>query len=679
MFNKIKEEISLYTLKNPQGVVLSNIIVFNAIILFINSSIIFFLLRHSSQNLGFWKVLYYTIGMILDAGMIENIVDVSESGLVLITICLITIIIGSVTFTGAVIGYVTNRISGFVDGANTNSRKLYASNHTIILNWNSRASEIINDMLYTGKKEVIVVMVNGEAERVRNEINERIYLTLHTEKRLKNRLAIIVKEGSTYSLKQLQDISLEKAKTVIVLGDDDNDTICRYEEVDLENKKSGNANTIKTLVQVSQITSSKDSLDNQRIIVETEDQWTGKLVSKIILHKEVLEKCNIVPISVNCILGQLLSQFCLFPELNMVYSSLFSNKGSEFFCIPKESLEMTGNEDECIKRLLDNNDNIIPLSFLKSKTGDMLYYMALEEKDFFEKGVTLIEPNPINVKIRLDYGKERKNIIILGHNSKIKDIMDGFNSFCDEWDEELLNIMVIDDEKNLKRNNYFAEYRYIKKKISAEIYDTKRIKDAIVEFVDSNDEDTSILILSDDKASEKDIDSYALTNLIYVHDIIRDKVKENPEFEKEKIDVIVEILNPKNYDVVYNYNVNNIVISNRYISKMVTQIGEKIELFEFYNDILKYDEKTEESYLSDAFESREIYIRRVYDYLEDIPPKCSEYDLVHAIYDASPVDNKTLLLGVVKDGGKIELFERNQCSSFVELQPKDKLVLYSKH
>ena len=52
---------------------------------------------------------------------------------------------------------------------------------------------------------------------------------------------------------------------------------------------------------------------------------------------------------------------------------------------------------------------------------------------------------------------------------------------------------------------------------------------------------------------------------------------------------------------------------------------------------------------------------------------------MHAIYDASPVDNKTVLLGVVKDGGKIELFERNQSSSFVELQPKDKLVLYSKH
>ena len=53
--------------------------------------------------------------------------------------------------------------------------------------------------------------------------------------------------------------------------------------------------------------------------------------------------------------------------------------------------------------------------------------------------------------------------------------------------------------------------------------------------------------------------------------------------------MIVEILNPKNYDVVHSYNIDNIVISNRYISKMVTQIRQKIELYEFYQDILTYD------------------------------------------------------------------------------------------
>ena len=144
----------------------------------------------------------------------------------------------------------------------------------------------------------------------------------------------------------------------------------------------------------------------------------------------------------------------------------------------------------------------------------------------------------------------------------------------------------------------------------------------------------------------------------------------------EKIDVIVEILNPKNYDVVSNYNVNNIVISNRYISKMVTQIGEKIELFEFYNDILTYDPVTEGE---DNYGSREIYIRPVRDYLKEVPPKCSAHDLVHAVFEASPKGNKSILLGIVKPGGVIDLFERDQKKHMVELGPKDKLVIYSKH
>ena len=680
MFKKIKEQLSLYSLKNPRAVILTNIIIFNALILFLNSFIIFLLLRKSAVGIGFWKVLYFTVGMILDAGMIENIVDLSESSLILVTICLITIIIGSVTFTGAVIGYVTNYISGFVDGANVNNRPLVASNHTVILNWNSRASEIINDMLYTQKTETIVVMVNDNAEKVRNEINDRIYLTLRTEKHLKNKLSVIVKEGSTYSIKQLQDISLEKAKTVIILGDDDADSYCKYEEVEKESK-NGNANTIKTLVQVSQITSSETSADNQRIIVETDDLWTGNLVDKIISHKEVLEKCNIVPVSVNVILGQLLSQFCIFPELNMVYSNLFSNKGAEFFCIPKDDLRTSGDEEDDLKQMLDWNENIIPLAFLESKTGYNFYYMAEDEKDYYRTGNGNEEgAGKIKVQINPNYGKGKKNIIILGHNTKIKDIMNGFNSFRDEWKSEdgseILNILIIDEEKNLEKNNYYKEYQYINRCIAAEIYDTDKIKSAIIEFVDTYDEDTSILILSDDRARERDVDSAALTNLIYVHDIICDKMKENPDFDPEKIDVIVEILNPKNYDVVSNYNVNNIVISNRYISKMVTQIGEKIELFEFYNDILTYDPVTEEE---DNYGSREIYIRPVRDYLKEVPPKCSAHDLVHAVFEASPKGNKSILLGIVKPGGVIDLFERDQKKHMVELGPKDKLVIYSKH
>ena len=66
----------------------------------------------------------------------------------------------------------------------------------------------------------------------------------------------------------------------------------------------GNSQTIKTLIQVAELTGAESSLDNQKIIVEIDDDWTMELVNKIILAKQVEGKCNITPVRVNKILGQ---------------------------------------------------------------------------------------------------------------------------------------------------------------------------------------------------------------------------------------------------------------------------------------------------------------------------------------------------------------------------------------
>ena len=151
-------------------------------------------------------------------------------------------------------------------------------------------------------------------------------------------------------------------------------------------------------------------------------------------------------------------------------------------------------------------------------------------------------------------------------------------------------------------------------------------------------------------------------------------MKKDPNYDTDRIDVIVEILNPKNYDVVHNYNIDNIVISNRYISKMVTQISEKIELYEFYKDILTYDEED-----SSEFTSKEIYVKPVIGFLKDAPGTCNEADLIREIFDKTSEDNKSLLLGVAHPGGNIELFEDDQRGKEICVGAKDKLIMYSNH
>ena len=191
----------------------------------------------------------------------------------------------------------------------------------------------------------------------------------------------------------------------------------------------------------------------------------------------------------------------------------------------------------------------------------------------------------------------------------------------------------------------------------------------------TSDEDVSILILSDDDALNEDIDAKALANLIYVRDIVDQKKANDPEnFDPESIDIIVEIIDPKHHDIVNSYSVNNVVISNRYISKMVTQISEVDGLFEFYNDVLSYDDGCDGSY-----SSKEIYIKMVKRFFTQVPQKTTADVFVRTIYSQTREENPTLCIGYVKPGGNIVIFGGDLSKIQVELNEEDKVILFTSH
>ena len=696
---RLKERWSVFVVKYPARAILIGILLFNLLLFFIAAGIISTLAPASLKQNGFWASLYYTISMVLDAGCIEYVIaDIGEVSVGLIIICMATVLLGMITFTGAVIGYVTNAISNFIENSKTGVRGLKVSGHTVILNWNSRASEIVNDLLYTGQRELVVILVSEDAAGVEKEINERITATLKREykqliresanmsffkalrhirkNRTKNRLTTIVREGETFSTKQLYDIAIPQADTIILLTKNSQNSICQFGNIErLEQNEKGNANTLKTLVQVAELTADLNSADNQKIIVEVEDVWTETLVKQIIEYKagkEKQQKCMIVPVPVNRVLGQILSQFSIMPELNTVYSDLFSNRGAEFFFCPHK---WEDNVAEAMQRYMETHHRAIPLTLLKTASGNHAYYVADSQADCALQQEPFI--TDYRVKVNKDYYLLPRNIVIVGHNSKSSDIMSGFDAFRGEHQiptEEILNITVVDDEKSLERNNYFRDYPYVKDYTAADIHDTDRICHAIEKAIDSHEGDTSILILSDDNALPEDVDSAALTYLIYVQNIIKKRINENPDFNVDSLDVIVEILNPKNFDVVHNYSVNNVVISNRYISKMVTQIGRKQALYEFYSDILTYDQAGAKSYVS-----KELYIKEVVRFFKELPGPCTAAELIRAVFDATPVDNKAIVLGYTSPGGKTVIFSGDQKNIHVELTEHDKLIVFSNH
>lgn len=698
-----KEWLSVQLTKNPGKIVLAAILLFNVVFFIVAAIIISNMSLSGTENMSFLEGAFCTVSMILDAGCIQFVIsDIGEAGVTVVIVCLAIIFIGMISFTGAVIGYITNYISNFIENSNTGARKLHVSDHVVILNWNTRASEIVNDLLYCDRRQKVVVLVGGRKKEIEKEIDERLSDTISRENnalqkrysnlpffkrrmmlhrtRFRNNLTVVVREGDIFSSKQLHDISLKNARTVIILGSDINNTICKFESRErMEEHEKGNSQTIKTLMQVADITSAEDSYDKQKIIVEITDDWTYELVEKIIKCKEVKQKCNIIPVKVNKILGQILSQFSLMPELNLVYKELFSNKGTAFFTEPHEIIE----DKDFIPEYLSKHKHAIPLTHMINDGEPYHYFSAASQKDI--KISDKLTKSDYKVDLNPDYWLENKNVIILGHNSRCRDIMQGFTSFTAEWGrkdgEAILRIIVIDDQRNLEKMNFYKDYPFVVETVAASIYDRELICETIDRFVASSEEDTSVLILSDDTALNENIDANALANLVYVQDIINAKKESIPDFDEESIDVIVEIIDPKHHDIVNSYSVNNVVISNRYISKMITQIGEKEALFNFYTDILTYDEEG-----SDGYSSKEIYTKKVNSLFNIMPARCNAEEFIRAVYDASvdktlPPDrqNPTIALGYVKPGGNMVLFSGDQSEITVELEERDKLVVFSNH
>ena len=700
---KLKSWLSIQYSKNPGRLILLTILFLNVAFIFLSAAMISALSLSGTEKMNFWEAAYYTVTMILDAGCISEVVeDVGTSGVMLVFVCLAVIVIGMVMFTGAVIGYLTNYISNLIEHANSGSRRLNVYDHTVILNWNTRASEIVNDLMFCETPQTVVILVSDRKEEIERELHERMSDTVQAENReivasakdmkpikrwlyirkhrFQNRVTFIVREGDTFSTKQLNDISIKKAKSILILGSDINNTVCKFDYVErVKNFERGNPLSIKTLIQVAELTGAEDSADNQQIVIEIDNEWTSEVVKKIIKNKEVQGKCNIIPVHVSSILGCILSQFSLMPELNMAYKELFSNRGATFYA------EQDSSSDELLflSDYLKTHTRALPLALMKRDDKMIGYYSAGSEKDV--KRVAAINESDYTVKLNRNYWLEQRNVIILGHNSKIRDIMLGFTHFREEWNfqggnQDILRIVVIDDKKNLEKMDYYRDYPYVEKVVEADIFEKDVICEAIEEFVDSTELDTSVLILSDDMVLNDEIDSGAITNLIYVQDIINKKLAIDPNYDIGKIDVVVEILNPKHHDVITGYSDNNVVISNRYISKMLTQLSENSLLYDFYNDILSYDSAD-----AAVYESKEVYIKKVSRFFDETPAPCKASELVRAIFNASndeslPVEkrNPTIMLGYVS-GKKVVLFEGDQEKIEVALSPKDKLILFSAH
>ncbi len=554
---------------------------------------------------GMWQIFTD----ILDPGFLGSIANGDRGGTAF-TVCVevFVILVCMVTFTGAIIGYIANMITSILENAVAGPKQMYLKNHILILNWNNRAAGILAEYLYTEICEDVVVLSSGDRDTITKEIEEQFYESGYNKRQ--KHVNFIVKQGDPFSATELNAICADRARTIIVLSD--------------SNPVDGELRTLKTVMMVSQM--NRDRSDCT-IVVETDNKNVYELVERVSENNTV----KIIPAYLNKLLGKLLAHIALQPRLNVVFAELFSHSGSEFFSVPIKDVFPEGEdweESRILDRFMAEYNRAIPLLTTRGFHADKedRIFMLSGEKSHTGLKRSKAADECAKLTLKDHYVIPRKIIILLGSNSKMEYILNSFQAYIANYGEENLSVYFVDTLKHLEQIPESVCFHKIEIKNR---YNILEIREVLKKF-DLGTIDT-IVILSDDTVAASEYDMGALISLIDIN-------KEISNLEKEKRpEIIVEILNPNNYEIVRQYNIDNVIVSNKYISSMVAQLGDDSTIFKLIYDILTFDGEIDDFGLeySATKDSKELYIKRCGDYFEEVPVFRNRFQLIRSVFEAS--------------------------------------------
>jgi hypothetical protein len=591
MYNRFRKWLSIKKNQNARGIILVFIILFN-ILLWLISSLIAYLIKPSLYG-NVVKALWSSgITWMLEPGFYDPTVPVAIR-----VISIIVILLSMITFTGGIIGYVANFFSNIIDNAKKGKNKLFVYDHILILNWNYKALELIADYRYDDDTNTIVILSDQQKEDIEDDIKRKFY------RKDQKKMNIIVREGEVFSKHDLMDVCIEKAKTIMILAD----------EQDHQSAAHLDMLAMKTLMLVAHLNLS----DHQTILIEVKEQKSIGLINDYIA-KNTSRSHQILPLLPDELMGRLIAQTLLMPTLHKVYHELFSFEGAEFYTLPEQNP----------REFMESHHKAIPIYTL----NDHLYVLSESSECAKQK-----RDQPLHSYTPLEFHHEsryhKKHIVIFGKNQKLP--------------------YVLDSIKLYEREN--------KTEVKVSLVESNEAKD-IEMFMDSNEKIDHIVILSDDHLSPEEYDSDVLLTLLMTQELAK----------KHHAEIIIELLDPRHFDIAQSYNVNNTIISNEYVSHMMTQLSKNRHLYDLFIDLLTYDACDSED------ETYEVYAYPAKHILSTTLPLMfkSKAEMIYSFYMSG--EQSYILIGISKKD-HFEIFKGDlDIEEEIIVEEDDELILICK-
>ncbi len=541
------------------------------------------------QHLDFWGHIYITFLELTDPGNMAQ--DILSS----VWYKLFAIIAGiaGIVMLSALIAFITTALHEKISTLKRGRSKVIESDHTLILGWNEqRIIEIIRELSFANESEddaCVVILADKDKEEMDDIIRLRTVNNTSTR--------IVTRSGSASILANLEMVSIDSAKALIILA-----TCTDTDSSDA--KAISDAMVIQTILAVSR----QAKADEDFVIV-------AEVFNDA--YRDIVEKAfsdNIVTVNTSEILAKLLVQTSRSVGLSVVYNEILSFDGCEMYFYADNWRgikfgEMAYHFPDGVPmgvRKADGSLLLNPSVDYQMLDSDEILIVADDDStiEFLPKPVAKPRKQVI-IDNRLEQSDEKE--LILGWNHKSATIIKEFSDYVKSGSQ--IDIMIHNPSEKIMQEIEGLDKAI--ENISVNLITKNPLNRDNLLSVKPFQYNNIIILASDgDDVNHQQVDSENIVILLLLRSIFK-------EFDKDSgsTNIITEVLDSQNHELVSIAGVKDIIISNRLVSMIISQISESKNIKHVYDDIFEED-------------GSEIYLKPVALYYDKFPVEVSFADLI---------------------------------------------------
>lgn len=505
-----------------------------------------------------WKSLL----RLLDPGTMGS--DTGAYGLIMLIVTAVGIFI-----TASLIAIINNGIQDRLNTLRKGRSRVIETNHVVIMGWSEQVFTVISELVEanrSNKDAVIVILCDRDPVEMEDSINSRIPDKKNTR--------VICRQGNTSLMSDFEIVSLDLARAIIVLSQDDDDS-----------------ETIKTLLAILNNPHRKKA--PYHIVAEIRDP--GNLqVAKLI------DKDNEVELlMVGDFIARIIAQTCRQPGLSLIYTELLDFEKNEIYFIPAgptagssfgEAISTFENSSVIGFIGQDNVPHLNPPMDTPIGPDDQLISIQLDDTPpacvALSDEARVLE-NAIRGDVT-DYVRAEKTLI-LGWNRQAWTIIRELDEYAPDGSSLTVAADIAGGEEELRQKCAPEKCR---QKICWQSADFTNRSD--LDRLEPTDYD-HIILLPDDGLPELDADWRTLVTLVNLRDIARGK--------GHPFTIVSEMKDIRTRDLAMVTRIDDFIVSDNLVSHAICQICENKHLAGVFRDIFNS-------------EGSEIYLKPVSEYVE---------------------------------------------------------------